>query len=809
LRRSCSRHAWAVSIVVFLAASAPAWAPANPIPGANLRTGTTRWLADAADPPSIEGYSSAVSVPPGGAISFHVSTSPPAHYRIAVYRLGWYGGAGATLLECLPSCQGELTGSPRPVPPPFGVLSEVRADWPASATLIVPVDWVSGYYLAELELTSGPQTGRVDRVPFVVREADRHSQVLAQVPVNTWQAYNGWGGKSLYAHSSAGGERAAAVSFDRPYFGGAGSQELTDWEIALVRWLERDGYDVSYQTDVDTHRDPSSLNRHRLVLTLGHDEYWSKEMRDGFETARGLGTNLGFLGANAAYWQVRYANDERTMISFKSLHDPEPVMERKTALFREIGRPECALLGVQHQGGPQNWGRADYVVTAAGAADPWAAGTGLVEGASIAHVVSVERDTVPEVGCGSPTVLFRYDAGGDTHGNAAAVRYTAASGARVFSAGTMELGWALDSYPGAFEDTARVDTRLQRFMQNAMDDLTRPAPLRSITIGSERGLTGISVERPLDPRADVEILRRLEPSAGWTSICRGDIRICFDYPPPGRVMYEAVSYDTWARSVSIVSERFVIRAHAQSRSGGELVASRARRGPTSHELVAIALPTGRARRLLNTVASARQPAWSPDGTRLAFTVGRTIVTYANGRLRRIAAGRSPAWSPDAKSIAYERGGTVRVRDLETGRERALVRGHNPSWSRLGEIAFDAAGGIWRIRPDGSDLQRVALAGTAPAWSPDGTTLAFAEAGATVGVRTVARDGGAEHVYPLRSTSPNWSPDGRWLAGSDPAGCVCIVRLRHGASPFCLQTSGRTDDAAWRPELSRAEARGTR
>ena len=802
LQHSRSRHAWAVSIVVLFAASAPAWATANPIPGANLRPGTTRWLADAADPPSIEGYSSAVSVLPGGAISFHVSTSPAAPYRIAVYRLGWYGGAGATLLACLPSCQGELAGSPRAVPPPFGVLSEVRADWPASATLTVPVDWVSGYYLAELELTSGPQTGRVDRVPFVVREADRHSQVLAQVPVNTWQAYNGWGGKSLYAHSSVGGLRAAAVSFDRPYFVGAGSQELTDWEISLVRWLERDGYDVSYQTDVDTHRDPPSLYAHRLVLTLGHDEYWSKEMRDGFEVARELGTNLGFLGANAAYWQVRYANDERTMISFKSLYDPEPVMERKTALFREIGRPECALLGVQHQAGPQNWGRADFVVTAAGAADPWAAGTGLVEGARIAHVVSVERDTVPEVGCGSPTVLFRYDAGGDTRGNAAAVRYTAASGARVFSAGTMELGWALDSYPAAFDDTARVDARLQRFMRNAMDDLTRPAPPRSITIGSERGLTGISVERPIDPRVDVDVLRLVEPR-GWTSICRGAVRICFDYPPPGRVTYQAVSYDAWARSSSIVSEPLVIRTRAQATNGGELVASHAR------ELVAIALPSGRARRLLRTVATARQPAWSLDGTRLAFTLGRAIVTYTNGRLRRVALGRSPGWSPDAASIAYERGGKVRIRELETGRERTLVRGHNPSWSRRGEIAFDAAGGIWRIRPDGSDLQRVAPAGTTPAWSPDGTRLAFVEGQATGAVRTVARDGSAERAYPLRATRSSWSSDGRWLAGSDSAGRVCILRLRQGASPFCLRTSGRYDDAVWRPEVSRGEARGRR
>ncbi len=494
-----------------------------------------------------------------------MSSNPAAGYRILVYRIGWYGGDGGALLACVPACDGQLQGVPMPDPTPFGAFSVLRANWPVAATITIPATWVSGYYLANVVLTTGPSAGTVDRVPFIVRESDaRRSQVLAQVPVNTWQAYNGWGGQSLYEHSTIGGRRAVAVSFDRPYFIGAGRQEMTDWEIPLVRWLERSGYDISYQTDVDTHRDPDTLNKHRLALVLGHDEYWTKEMRDGFEVARAAGTNLAFLGANAAYWQIRYADGERTIISYKSLYDPEPAIELKTALFREVGRPECALLGVQHQGGLQNWGRHDYVVTAEGARDPWSAGTGFVEGSRIANVVSVERDTVPAVGCGNPTILFRYDAGGDTLGNAAAVRYTAQSGARVFSAGTMELGWALDAYPALFGEAAPVDARVERFMANAMDDLTRPAPADAVVARVRNRRVSINVLGPRDARVEWHVyrVRGAQPVDGESLrlVCRTVVATCVDQRVPfGYVRYVAVAVDAWARSIPVSSSPIHVR----------------------------------------------------------------------------------------------------------------------------------------------------------------------------------------------------------------------------------------------------------
>ena len=196
-------------------------------------------------------------------------------------------------VACLPACTDDEQGSPQPMPT-LQVGREAIAGWPVTDTLQVPADWVSGYYVAQLVLTSGPNAGTGYQTYFVVRELPlRRSQILVQVPVNTWQAYNGWGGFSLYEFDYAKNVRASKVSFDRPYdWSLAGAQVPLVWELPLVRFLEREGYDVSYQTDVDTDQDPASLLQHRLVIDSGHDEYWTRTMFDAFAQARDAGTNL-------------------------------------------------------------------------------------------------------------------------------------------------------------------------------------------------------------------------------------------------------------------------------------------------------------------------------------------------------------------------------------------------------------------------------------------------------------------------------------------------------------------------------------
>ena len=266
--------------------------------------------------------------------------------------MGWYPGAAPPRLACVPSCSGSVAGAARPTPPPDPATGRVVAGWPVTDSFAVPAGWSSGYYVARLVLTSGPYAGRGNLVPFVVRAARGvRSAILVQASVSTWQAYNSWGGKNLYVGGSVGGVPANRVSFDRPYRAvGVGGQSLFDWEIQVARFVEREGYDVSYTTDVDVARDPSSLLGHELDLVAGHDEYWSREQRDGYEAARDAGVDLAFIASNTGFWQVRYEDDHRTIVGYKAYApDPFPDRSRETVLFRDLDqpRPECQLLGVQ------------------------------------------------------------------------------------------------------------------------------------------------------------------------------------------------------------------------------------------------------------------------------------------------------------------------------------------------------------------------------------------------------------------------------------------------------------------------------
>src|SRR5205814_589081 len=178
------------------------------------------------------------------------------------------------------------------------------------------------------------------------------------------QAYNGYpagSGKSLYTYNSYGAntisseKRAVKVSFDRPYaFRGAGN--FLDWEVYMVHWLERSGYDVAYSTDLDTHANGSQLRHYKGFLSVGHDEYWSKPMYDAAVAARDAGVNLAFFGADAVYWQIRFEPSSsgvpnRVMVCYKDATiDPVTDPSLKTVNRRDdqVNRPEQTLTGVQY-----------------------------------------------------------------------------------------------------------------------------------------------------------------------------------------------------------------------------------------------------------------------------------------------------------------------------------------------------------------------------------------------------------------------------------------------------------------------------
>jgi hypothetical protein len=336
------------------------------------------------------------------------------------------------------------------------------------------------------------------------------------------------------------------------------------WEIQLVRFLEREGYDVSYQTDVDTDIDAASLLRHRLVMVAGHDEYWSGAIRDAFDTALADGTNLAFMGSNDGYWQVKYADGDRTIVSAKSLSDPNPVLAQKTAMFREIGRPECELMAVQHQFLVSLPHALDYTVTPAGAADPWLAGTGFNAGDTIAGVVGREHDVINPypMSCFHPglTTLFHYDGGGvDQNGDA--VRFTAPSGARVFASGAQQFTWGLDDWRSdgsLFPEPpiqpwrgVPVDPRLQQFMRNMLGDLTRPAAPAGLTV---RRIDGnrllVQISAGADPRT-LGFVAAVRVGDRWVRLCHGSTTCTGPLRPnTGPLTIGAVTIDQWHRPSS-------------------------------------------------------------------------------------------------------------------------------------------------------------------------------------------------------------------------------------------------------------------
>ena len=452
---------------------------ANPVQRENSRPGTPGWEIPARGGTVITGYASEISVAPGQSFHLHVAAPPGSRYRVLVYRLGWYRGIGGRLITCVPGCHSSHVATAQPRPPaPSSVTGLFRAPWRVTDRVEIPPDAVSGYYEAKLEIVDGAHAGAVGSVPLIVRQspAAPASAVLIQVPVNTWEAYNPWGGKSLYQFGTS--RHAVEVSFDRPFDQREFHNMVTELELPWVRFLERNGIDVSYQTDVDTDENPGSLLRHRLVFSIGHDEYWTQRMRDAFNQALGLSENLMF-GSNSGEWRMRYAAGRRTIVEWR---DPsiDPVRDRRleNGYFASFGEPECKLIAVEHQWAAQRGLTApptSYTVVGS-RNDPWLAAAGLAPGDVIPGVVGYEWDSlIPGCFAGKVvplmTTLLR-GSDGVTH-SADMIRATAPSGGRVFAMGTMELAEALDDLDGR-----SPDPRVVAFVIAALRDLTRPAPRR-------------------------------------------------------------------------------------------------------------------------------------------------------------------------------------------------------------------------------------------------------------------------------------------------------------------------------------------
>jgi sugar lactone lactonase YvrE len=483
----------------------------------------------------IEGYADHVSAKAGQPVQVMASGDTPRSATWRLYRIGWYGGAGmrdvfhgdSFALAPQPSC---------PVAQDTGL---VRCSWKPSFSFQIAPEWVSGLYL--VQLIRDDHFGSY--IPLVITD-DRPSDLLFQASVNTYEAYNEWGGASLY-HDATGKlpwGRAVEASFDRPYAEGAGSGDVLRYERYMAQFLEQHGYDVSYTTNLDVaHGGAASLKKHGAFLSVGHDEYWSKAERDALEQARDAGLHELYFGANTGFWQVRFADDPgdgnaRRMIGWKELAAHDPVQGAEvTTQFRsaQLGRPENSLLGVMYD----TWSFLQFPLVVAQADHFLFRGTGLNAGDSIPWLVGYEEDRTWDNGMSPPglsvatrTPVVSVDG---LPNRAESSSYRAASGALVFASGTMDWSLGLSNAPTS---DPRVERMTANVLQEALGfsippDLMSPgAP--AVTITGPFASSVATVATQLGPITSVATL----PDGSFAAADTAHHRIIRIGPAPARTV---------------------------------------------------------------------------------------------------------------------------------------------------------------------------------------------------------------------------------------------------------------------------------
>jgi len=414
----------------------PAPAHPAPTPAENAKPGTTAWRLPAnrlAGPLELAGYADHVSVRSGQPFRLYV-TSTAGAFTVRAFRLGWYGGTGGRLLWT----SATVPGRPQPAPT-VGPDRMVSTTWQPSLT-VPTMGWPAGAYLLLLTAANGKEK----YVPITVRSDSTRGAVVIVDAVNTYQAYNAWGGYSLYhgPHDSFA-TRSYRVTFDRPY-DREGAHFLVQSELPLIQLAERSGVPLAYLTSVDLATDPGALTGARGMVSAGHDEYWTLAMRAAVTKARDAGTNVAFLGANAVYWRVRYEpsrlGPQRIVAGYKDA-GADPVKNRPDTTVKWRSSPysktENSLTGMLYECFPAE---GSLVVR-----DPGFflyAGTGAVRGSSYPGLVATEVDRAYPI-AGTPATLqvvahTPVTCGPGRHTFSDVTYYTVPSGAGVFTTGSMQ-----------------------------------------------------------------------------------------------------------------------------------------------------------------------------------------------------------------------------------------------------------------------------------------------------------------------------------------------------------------------------------
>lgn len=315
---------------------------------------STRTLRGAdAEPLVIEGYANQMSAAPGEEIGFHISTNAPV-YSLEISRVG---AERKVVWE-----KKDLPGAKHPMPADAAMNG---CKWPEALRLKIPADWKSGYYSVYMRPNND---GPPQEMFFILRAGEKKAKILFQMSTNTYQAYNNWGGSCLYS-----GPKFPRVSFDRPFIIFEHKHNPGDewwnpntwcchtWDLPFLKWAEESGYEIDCCANFDLELRPEILEGYKLLLSIGHDEYWSKPMRDSLEAFIAKGGNAAFFSGNSVCWQVRTEDNGRALVCYKSVYEQDPVFATDdhstlTALWSNphINRPENQMTGVGFMYGGYN-----------------------------------------------------------------------------------------------------------------------------------------------------------------------------------------------------------------------------------------------------------------------------------------------------------------------------------------------------------------------------------------------------------------------------------------------------------------------
>ena len=461
----------------------------------NAKPGTRDWMLTNVyiDPdtwwrsPRIEGYCSETSVSTGDTLKVMVSTNPVAEFSLEIFRTGYYGGKGGRSMKKFESIQGKAQADPE-----IGENRLRECKWEPSVEFEIPDDWVSGVYLGKLTAKkvegvyqsrlTAKKDGLQSYVIFIVRD-NRPCNLLFQCSDMTWSAYNSWPDDrwSLYHAdkfilNNAGRKKwltgpTGWVSFDRPYANfcqehlvkrpaSVGSGEFLHWEFPLSYWMEQQGYDVSYLSNLDTHKDGPGLQRAKGFISVGHDEYWTREMYDNAIAARDAGVNLAFLSGNAVNGAVPLLPSAEGQ--------PDRIIRRAGGF-----RLDAALLmGGRHQG----LGGGDWVCSKP---NHWLyEGTGMKKGDMIKGLVGWEWNGKPARDLPGHEIVGTSNAvDGKKRANSshAATIYNGPKGYVVFNAACIWYAQGMSSPPGHVLPANKharpqgPDPRVQRMTKNVFD----------------------------------------------------------------------------------------------------------------------------------------------------------------------------------------------------------------------------------------------------------------------------------------------------------------------------------------------------